>query len=101
MIKLQAFRFRDLRLLFEKMNIVVVIPDDVAIELGASETAVAAKVQADLAVHYYEAGLASIGRAAEMSGLRRGDFEGLLADRRSVRNYSKEDWAVDLAWASR
>ena len=81
------------------MKLILEIPDDITSELGASEQAVCARVQAALAVHYYEARLVSLGRAAEMSGLRRGEFEALLAQRRTVRDYEADDLAADLAWA--
>ena len=82
------------------MTLSLTIPDEVAFDLGDSEPAIAARVQTDLAALYYDLGLVSIGRAAEMSGLSRGDFEGLLAERGSVKNYSITDWEDDLAWAS-
>lgn len=81
------------------MRLILEIPDDIASELGISEHAVGMRVKAYLAVHYYEARLVSLGRACEMSGLRRQDFEELLAQRRSVRDYGADDLAADLAWA--
>lgn len=81
------------------MRLILEIPDEIAAELGADELAVSARVKADLAANYYEARLVSLGRAAEMSGLRRGEFESLLAQRRTVRDYGAEDLAADLAWA--
>ena len=81
------------------MKLILEIPDAIASELGASEQAVSARVQAALAVHYYEARLVSLGRAAELSGLQRGECEALLAQRRTVRDYGADDLAADLAWA--
>lgn len=81
------------------MILTLEIPEEIAAELGDSEQAVGARVKADLAANYYEARLVSMGRAAEMSGLRRGEFETLLAQRRSVRDYGADDLAADLAWA--
>ena len=82
------------------MTLSFAIPNHVAAELGGSAEAVEARVLADLAVHYYEARLVPRGRACEMSGLRRQDFEALLAERRSVRDYAMDDLATDLAWAN-
>lgn len=81
------------------MTLTLAIPDDIAADLGASEQAVGARLKAELAANYYEARLVSLGRAAEMSGLRRGEFEALLAKRRTVRDYGADDLAMDLDWA--
>jgi predicted HTH domain antitoxin len=77
------------------MTLTSAIPDEIASELGGSEKDVSARVQRELAVICYEAGAVSVGRAAEMSGLKRGEFESLLSERRAVRNYSCDDWADD------
>ncbi len=83
------------------MTVSIAIPDEVALDLGGSQPEVTARVQADLAALYYEMEMVSLGRAAEMSGLSRGNFEAMLAKRGTVRNYSTSDWADDLAWASK
>jgi predicted HTH domain antitoxin len=84
----------------KSMTVPLTLPDDIAAELGADRAAVGARVQADLAVHYYEYRLVSLGRACELAGMRRQDFERALAQRGVVRDYAAEDWAVDLAWAN-
>jgi len=38
-----------------------------------------------------------LGKAAEMSGLKRGEFEAVLAERQASRTYSRDDLADDLA----
>lgn len=81
------------------MTLSIAIPDEMAFDLGNSQPEITARVQSDLATFYYERELVSMGRAAEMSGMSRGDFEALLAKRGTVRNYSTSDWADDLAWA--
>ena len=78
------------------MILTLKIPDEIAAELGGSEQAVGARLQADLAANCYEARLVSLGRAAEISGLRRGEFEALLAQRRTFRDYGADNLAVDL-----
>lgn len=50
----------------------------------------------DNAVSLYASGQISIGKAAELSGLSRGEFETVLSDRSIERNYSKEDLEHDL-----
>lgn len=81
------------------MILTLEIPDEIAADFGTSEQAVCARVKADLAANYYESRLVSIGRAVELSGLRRGEFEALLAQRSTVRDYSVDDLAADVAWA--
>ncbi len=49
-----------------------------------------------LAIYYYAQHLVSLGKAAEVSGLPRGEYEALLAERRIERNYSVADLEADL-----
>jgi predicted HTH domain antitoxin len=79
------------------MRITLSVPDEVASELGGSDmTMVAARLEAELAAAYYEARLVSLGCAAELSGLNRGDFEAMLAQRRTVRDYELADLDADM-----
>ena len=80
------------------MEIPLTLPDDLAAPLGGEDVA-SACAQADLAVHYYRERRVSLGRAAELSGMKRWEFEKLLAERGVVRDYSAEDLAKDLTWA--
>lgn len=78
------------------MEVTVSIPDELGDEFAADEKNLRRQVQADLAMSYYAAGRVSVGRAAEMSGLSRAEFERLLARWRVMRNYSHEDLVHDL-----
>lgn len=80
------------------MILTLTVPDDVATELGSSGEEVRGRVQLELAIHFLQLGLISTGRAAEMSGVSRGEFEGRLAERGWERSYTEGDWAEDLAW---
>jgi predicted HTH domain antitoxin len=82
------------------VNVTISIPDDLGAVLAGTAEQLEARVQADLAVQYYQQGLVSMGRAAEMSGLPRGEFERVLAERQVPRNYSVEDLRDDLAAVS-
>lgn len=81
------------------MNVVVEIPDALGHALADSPDALRRRVALDLALHYYAGHLVSLGKAVELSGLTRGEFEAVLAERSIERNYSQEDLDADLQWA--
>jgi predicted HTH domain antitoxin len=81
------------------MNVVVEIPEELGRELADSPAALGRRVALDLAIYYYAQHLVSLGKAAELSGLPRGEFEALLAERGIERNYSVADLDADLQWA--
>ena len=82
------------------MILTIFIPDDLAAEFGGDALRVSGQVQADLAVMFYVQRRVSLGKAVEMSGLVRGDFERVLGGRQVTRDYGADDFADDLAWAS-
>jgi predicted HTH domain antitoxin len=53
----------------------------------------------DIALAMYTQCALSAGKAAELAGISRMDFERLLGERQIVRSYSTEDLEHDLAWA--
>jgi predicted HTH domain antitoxin len=81
------------------MQVVVQIPDELESLLAGSPEAVQCRVRLDLAVNYYREGVLSLGKAAEMSGVSRLEFERILGERGTVRNYSAGDLDRDLQWA--
>jgi predicted HTH domain antitoxin len=81
------------------MNVVLEIPDGLGQTLADSPDALRQRIALDLAVYYYAERLVSIGKAAELSGLSRGEFETVLGERQIERNYSAEDLEADLKWA--
>ena len=83
------------------MQVVVQIPDELESLLAGTPEAVQSRVRLDLAVNYYREGVLSLGKAAEMSGVSRLEFEHIMGERRIVRNYSAEDADRDLQWARR
>jgi predicted HTH domain antitoxin len=94
-MRVQAEPFRS----FWEMNVVVEIPEDLGRILADTPEALRRRIALDLALHYYAERLVSLGKAAELSGLNRWEFEGVLAERRIERNYSLEDLDADLKWA--
>lgn len=83
------------------MEVVLTIPEELGRALASTPEALRRRVSLDLAVSYYSQGQISLGKAAEMSGLKRGEFEAVLAERQASRTYSKDDLADDLASARR
>ena len=81
------------------MNVVLEIPDGLGQTLADSPDALRQRIALDLAVYYYAERLVSIGKAAELSGLSRGEFETVLGEGQIERNYSAEDLEADLQWA--
>jgi predicted HTH domain antitoxin len=83
------------------MNVTVSIPDGLADQLAKSGRSIENQLMVDLALHYYQLGVISLGKAAELSGLRRAEFENLLAEYRIERPGSQEHLRTDLDWASK
>lgn len=79
----------------------VEIHEAIIAALGVVPERLDAALAKELAVALYTRGTVSLGSCVRMSGMRRQDFEMLLAQRRVVRNYSMDDLEADLAWASR
>ena len=77
------------------VTITIAIPDEIASVFGDTEDVVAARVRTELALACYQSGAISAGRASEVAGLRRAEFEKLLAERGVERNLSVEDWAIE------
>jgi len=78
------------------MQVTLDIPDDLARTLRRGSGALDKQVRMDLAIHYYEHGDLSVGRAAEFSGVSRADFERELAARKIVRPFSEKDLRHEL-----
>ena len=81
------------------MRVVVEIPDELESLLAGTPEAVQSRVRLDLAVNYYRERVISLGKAAEMSGVSRLEFERVLGERGTVRNYSGDNLDRDLQWA--
>lgn len=82
-------------------TVTVEVPDTIAALLQRSRLAGRARdaqVRVALAIHLFQEGLVSVGKAAELAGEPRADFELLLADLGipSAR-YDEADYEHDLA----
>jgi predicted HTH domain antitoxin len=83
------------------MSIVVEISDSVADGLRLPESEVPSRLRCELAAALYQQEILALGKAAELAGLTRENFASELARRNIYRHYSKEDSALDEAYASR
>jgi len=60
-----------------------------------------AEVRKELALALYARGILGFGKARELCGLTKWQFEELLGRRKVIRPYDEDDLAVDLAYARR
>jgi predicted HTH domain antitoxin len=81
------------------MNVELSVADELAEALRAEGRSVEAQIRVVLAIACYERGLISVGKAAEVSGLTRGEFETELSRRKVVQPYALEDVEADVKWA--
>lgn len=75
------------------------IPEDVVKTLRLPPTEVEGELKRELALALYRRGVLSSGKARELAGLTRWEFEELLGKRRIERHYSEEDLERDLEYA--
>jgi len=79
------------------MEVVLTIPEELGLTLASTPEALRRRVALDLAMSYYIQGHISLGKATEMSELKRAEFEAALAERQTIRSYSRDDLTDDLA----
>ncbi len=78
----------------------VEISDDVAQAMRLPAVEIQCEAKKELAMAFYSRGILSLGKAVEMSGITRCEFETLLADRHIERPYDIAEIDRDLAWAN-
>ena len=81
------------------MTLTFDVPDSVLQEIHLPPAAAQAEVTKEVALALYVRGLLSLGRASEFSGMKRPEFELLLAQRHVERPYDTVELERDLAWA--
>lgn len=79
-----------------KMKLTLTIDDRIAASLKSGDLPLEVSLRIDLAVYYYEQGILSPGRAADLADLPRPEFEDFLKSRKSVRHYTTEDLKHEL-----
>src|SRR5207249_2889865 len=81
------------------MRFTIEIPDAAIAALKMPASEIQAELRKELAVTLYSSGALSLGKAVEIAGISRADFENILAHRHIERPYSEEDLAEDLKFA--
>jgi predicted HTH domain antitoxin len=87
--------------LWQSMSFIVELPDSVAEALRLAPPDAEAEVRKELALALYARGILGFGKARELCGLTKWQFEELLGRRKVIRPYDEDDLAVDLAYARR
>jgi predicted HTH domain antitoxin len=82
------------------VQVTLSIPDSLVSHLEAQGRPVEKQIVLDLALFYYRQGLISLGKAVEVSGLRRPEFERLVAKDKIERPWCLEHLLIDLEWAN-
>lgn len=80
-------------------KLTVDIPDDVAAALRLPPAEAEREIRKELAVTLYARQLLPLGKARQLAGLSRRDFEALLGERQVVRDYTEADLEDDLDYA--
>ena len=87
--------------LLQSMSFTVELPDSVAEALRLAPPDAEAEARKELALALYARGILGFGKARELCGLTKWQFEELLGRRKVMRPYDEDDLAVDLAYARR
>lgn len=80
-------------------KLTVDIPDDVASALRLPPEEAEETVRKELALTLYARKLLPLGKARQLAGLSRRDFEALLGERQVSRHYTEADLDEDLDYA--
>src|SRR2546426_9898514 len=81
------------------MSVTLEIPDDFAQPLQTERAQAEAQLHLELAIALYREGKLPPGRAAEIAGLSRWEFEDILRQRQVAMPYTVADLEHDLAYA--
>ncbi len=91
--------FRDVLEDYDPMTVTLNLPDEVFAAAGVPEGRVEDEARKELALAFYGRGILSCGKACELAGTSRMEFDRLLKERKIVRAYDVEDLETDLEWA--
>ena len=81
------------------MLLTLEIPDEVVNGMHLPASDAQSEVRKEVALALYARGLLSIGKATELAGVPRSNFEAILAKRHVERPYDATELERDLAWA--
>lgn len=81
------------------MQVTLEIPDEAVHSMRLRSSDAQAEVSQEIALALYARGWLSLGKATELAGMARLDFEAVLAKRRIERPFDATELERDLAWA--
>ena len=81
------------------MQVTLEIPDEAVHSMRLRASDAQAEIAKEIALALYARGLLSLGKATELAGMARLDFEAILAKRRIERPFDVTELERDLAWA--
>jgi predicted HTH domain antitoxin len=81
------------------MALTIEIPDEAVRAMRMTDSEARAELRKELALALYCRGALSLGKAVEIAGVTRAEFESVLARRRIERPYTVAELERDLAWA--
>jgi predicted HTH domain antitoxin len=81
-------------------QIVLEVPRDVLEAMKLPPAEVEREMRRELAVALYERGVLGIGKARELAGMTRWEFEDLLGARQVVRQYLADNLREDIEYAT-
>ena len=82
-----------------QVSLTLDIPDNVAEALRFPPTEAKAELRKELALALYARGALGFGKARELTGLTKWEFDELLGRRGVARHYGEQDLAADLSYA--
>jgi predicted HTH domain antitoxin len=82
-------------------TLTISVPEDLAEALGYQGEDAGKSIQTDLILSAYAQGRVSGGKAAELLGLKRMEFEKLIGERGICRPYDIAELERDIAWAKK
>lgn len=77
------------------------IPDSIVHSIKIPEARMAQSLSEELAVALYSDGFLSYGKARELAGVGKREFDSLLSQARTCRHYTEEELHEDLGYAGR
>ncbi len=82
------------------MSLTVDIPDEVARALRFPPSEAESELRKELAVALYARGALGFGKARELAGVTKWEFDELLGRRNVTRHHGEHDLAADVSYAS-
>jgi len=80
-------------------EIYIEIPKEIILSLKIPREFVKKQLTQELAIHLYQQGFLSFGKARELAHLFKWEFAEKLGDRKIPRHYAKEDLEEDMKFA--